>query len=132
MHRFSRTIFFTADGAAPLLRLYVRLVALELTLKDEDASNYQRVHDVVQMVLNRNDAALTPLANALNASLGILHCTSKRGDPVTVSPAVYPGMRYLLHESDHAGTTTDANLASALQALEDLLVELNRQGVRPC
>lgn len=132
MHRFNRAIFFTVDGAAPLLRLYARLIALELTLKDENPDNYQRAHDVVQMVQDRGDAALTTLAYALNAALGALHCTNRTGGTAKVSPKIYPGIRYLLHENDYPGTTKDADLALALLALEDLLAELKRQGVRPC
>jgi hypothetical protein len=132
MHRFNRAIFFKVDGAAPLLRLYTRLVALELTLKDAEARNYNHGHDIVSMVQDRGDAALSVLANALRAALAALHCTDRSGKHATVVPAVYPGVRYLLHESDFPGKTTDADITAALQALEDLLSELGRHGVRPC
>jgi hypothetical protein len=132
MHRRNRATFFNVDGADPLLRLYARLVALELTLKDEDAANYRRGHDVVAMVQDRGDTTLSALATALNTALAALHCTSRSGSGVPVVPSKYPDVRYLRHVSDFPGTTTDTDLQTALQALEDLLLELARQGVKPC
>lgn len=131
MHKFNRAAFFGLNASSPLVKLYLRLVALEMALKDTDPSNYSLGHDVIQMVQNRNDPALSALATALHAALAGLHCTDRRGRPATVSPAKYPDLRYLRHDSDFPGTTTDGALATALQALEDLITELARHGVRP-
>lgn len=138
MHKFNRAVFFNVDGSSPLLRLYARLVALELTLKDEDPSNYARRHNVVQMVkdlsskLGAGAAAMANLADGLDRALAALHCTAKNGTAAQVSSAVYPGVRYLRHERDFPGATTDTDLADAVQALEALLLELDRHKVKPC
>lgn len=131
MHRLNRAAFLNVDGTSPFLRLYARLVALELALKDLDSKNRKHKHDVVSMVLNRNDATLTALAIALQTALGILRCTDKDGNSTAVRSALYPDLRYLRHDRDFPGETSDASISSAVQALDDLLTELSRQGVKP-
>lgn len=132
MHRFNRAAFFNADGSAPLLRLYARLVALELTLKDDDPTNYAEGHDVIEMVNKRSDPALTSLATALDTTLRKLWCSDKHGSPKYVNPQKYPDIRYLRHESDYSGTTTDADLTAALDALESLWKEFREKRLTAC
>ncbi len=132
MHKVNRAAFYRLDATSQLLKLYVRLVALELTLKDDNAANYGHAHDVVKMVQDRNDAALSAKAIALDATLKKLWCTGKGGAQVPVSPKKYPDLRYLRHETDFPGTTTETDLTDANTALEELFEELKRHKVLPC
>lgn len=135
MHRINRKIFFDVDASQPLLRLYARLVALELTLKDYDSANRAKEHDVVGMVGKLTGlpdiSSLSALATALNTALQVLRCTLKSGAVGPVNPKIYPGLRYLRHEADFPGETKDADLEKAIQALDALWKELQRQGVKP-
>lgn len=130
-HKTNRAAFFTLDAQSALLRLYVRLVALELALKDKDATNRGLKHDVVRMAKKFNDAGLNNLADQLDRTLVALTCTSLNGTSVAVPGGNYPFIRYLRHESDFIGETSDVALSAALASLEKLLVALRKHGVEP-
>ena len=130
-HKVNRAAFFTLDPQSPLLRLYVRLVALELALKDKDATNWHLRHDVVRMAKKVQDPSVNNLADQLDRTLVALTCTDLDGTSIGVPGHNYPYVRYLRHESDFAGETSDSALAAALAALETLLAELKRHGVEP-
>lgn len=135
MHRHNRKAFSNVDANHRLVRLYMRLVALELTLKDRDHANYTKSHDIFLMIGDLknipNPGVLTPLSTALATSLNALHCTMKDGSPGHVTSKIYPGMRYLRHVSDFSGTTTDNDLDTANSSLDELLKELKQQGILP-
>lgn len=108
-------------------------MALEITLKDWDRSNYAYAHKVAQMIRAFGDPTLSNQADALELALGSMYCTHRDGTQRNVSPERYPDIRYLRHEVDFPGTTTDVHLHDAIIALDALLAELHRQrGIKPC
>ena len=134
MHKTNRKAFYDIDAGHRLFRLYSRLVALELTLKDHDPANRKKEHDIGGMVAELKlpgRAALTPLTVALGSALNALWCTMRNGTAGPIDLKFYPGVRYLRHETDFAGGSKDTDLDKAIQALEALWKELRHQGINP-
>src|SRR5687768_5701741 len=96
-HLFNRRAFGTSPQANSLLNLYVRLIALELKMKDQDGKNRALKHDVIAMTNSLNDAAVTATLAALDRTLTTLKCTHKNGTSVIVPADNYPFVRYLRH-----------------------------------
>ncbi|MCX6849069.1 MAG: hypothetical protein NTY98_09130, partial [Verrucomicrobia bacterium] len=99
-----------------LVSLYSTLVAIELALKDEiyaATGSWTSGHDVPNLIAPF-DASLS---SQLSTALGILRCTNKGGHNVAVSSAIYPGIRYLRHQSDFPNElfTTDQEISNAYQ-----------------
>ncbi|MDC0749220.1 hypothetical protein [Polyangium mundeleinium] len=101
-------------------------------MKDDDSTNYAEGHDVIEMVNKRSDPALTSLATALDTTLRKLWCSHRDGTPRQVNSKKYPDIRYLRHEFDYTGTTTDTDLMAALDALESLWEEFRKKGLKAC
>jgi hypothetical protein len=123
-HLYNRNAFRNKGVAVHLIDLYCALVVLELSLKDKMAA-WVGGHDVSDFVSRAGEAAL---AQRLRTALGTLWCTSTQGTETHVSPARYPDLRYLRHETDFAGKTTDAELHSVLIIVRDIETVLTRKG----
>lgn len=127
-HNYNRTAFQAGMVAAsPLLALYCSLVDLELALKNHFwAGGWRRGHKVIDWVADAGEAALSiHLENCLTA----LKCTAITGAVSTVAGNSYPDVRYLRHQSDFVGTSTDQELHLALQAVNDVRAALRARGV---
>lgn len=128
-HAMNRAAFLSArQSGQPLLAAYGQLVATEIALKDH-AAVWPSGHDVAGMLDNLNDPGLTALGAQLRAELIAVLCTDRSGNSSPVCPANYPGLRYALHENDHAGGTTDVRLSSLVNILDDIIVQLRAKGV---
>lgn len=109
-HLYPRQAFLLSSnnpGQSDLAGLYSILVAIELALKDEiqiSSGNWTAGHDIPSL-LAPHDASLS---TQLFAALSNLRCTARDGSNAPVNPAIYPGIRYLRHQSDFpAETFTD-------------------------
>lgn len=127
-HTYNRTAFQGAAVAAgSLLSLYCSLVELELGIKDYfAASGWRGGHRVIDWISELGEAAL---AVQLSNRLGSLRCTGRDGNVAPVAGNAYPDVRYLRHESDFAGMSTDAQLNEALGVLNDVKQALRGRGV---
>lgn len=135
-HAVNRQAFATVTGP-PLLRLYARLVALELFTKDRE-SPWPGGHDVCALLDNctfltqgRSPALLISVAS-LRTALQTLVCTGRDGQACQVQSKSYPGLRYLRHANDFPGGSTDADIQAALDVLDDLYRELANSGEQIC
>ena len=132
-HAYNRTAFQSGRMSTnPLLSLYCSFVVVELALKDARvaaSAQWDRSHDVLLWITEIQDPVLNSLATQLATALAGIKCTLKDGTEGTVSPRMYPSVRYLRHESDFAGTTTEAEIQSALTVMQEIEAELKRHGV---
>lgn len=129
-HTYNQRVFDVPDLSSPLVLLYLRLIAIEIALKNHDATNWTLQHDVVLMTSSFQDAALNALAARAKTCLGVLWCEKRGGGYVRVSAANYPVVRYLRHSSDHAASaSSDVELEDAKLAVNDLADELRRRKV---
>ncbi len=130
-HDTNRKAFASLDNKATFLRLYSLLVAVELSLKDK-AGQYPMSHDLdalAQQALGTISAALQATLTNLTKAIGGLQCTYK-GQGAPVSPAIYPGIRYVRHQADWGGSgTSDQDLEHALRQANAFVEELRRSGV---
>ena len=110
-----------------LLSLYCALVALELGIKDHFAgAGWPSGHRIADWVSELGQAALSvQLRNQLSA----LQCTDRDGVAASVEANSYPELRYIRHESDFVGTTTDVQIEAALQVVKDIKTALAATGV---
>jgi hypothetical protein len=70
------------------------------------------------------------LAAQLARNLSALYCTFRDGSEATVDPDNYPGIRYLRHEADFPGKSTDAQLQQVAATVNDIKVALRARGIR--
>lgn len=122
---------FSAEPAdpMPLIALYGALVRLELALKDHDPKFLGMGHDVCRML---TELSVTPaLVTQLTNRLEVLWCTMKTGSEGHVLASKYPDLRYLHHETDFPGKSTNAELMRALDVLRDIERELRAKGIKP-
>ncbi len=122
--RTNRRAFGSVDATSPLLQLYCKLVAVELSLKDvhgRGAFPRRQGHDFIYAI--QGCAFPASVHTALTPLIGALTALKKEGVPLDEKN--YPEMRYLDHASDYAGGTTDAELREALRLTNDLIKELN-------
>lgn len=133
-HTVNRAAFLKLDTNSPILRLYCRLVALELLLKDHAraaSGSWLAGHDVVSMAREvAVDVGLHQQATIVDRWLSALWCTGRDGTAKLVTSQSYPDIRYLRHRSDFtASSSADVDLNNALLALDDLIRELRLRGV---
>ncbi len=120
------------DDQARARFLIFSLVVVELGLKDaryEGTTRWDRTHDVALWVTEIQDPGLNSLAVQLSTALASIRCTLKDGTGGPVSPQMYPAVRYVRHESDFPGETTDAEINEALRVVGEIENELKRRGV---
>jgi hypothetical protein len=126
-HAYNRAAFTTgADSSNCLLSLYCSLVALELAIKDHLNPPWKKGHTIITWV---NDLGETSLAQQLRSQLGVLRCTDITGNAVPVDGDNYPGIRYIRHEGDFPGTSTDTQIRDALETIRDIKTSLRTKGV---
>lgn len=65
------------------------------------------------------------LANELQK----LTCTDRSGSEAPISLDHYPDLRYVRHETDYPGKSTDADIAEALALAEAIRAELKGRGL---
>jgi hypothetical protein len=130
-HLTNRRIFAQVDGAHPLMRLYGTLVALELSLKDVDATNFALKHDVCAMAGRfSTNSSVAAAATTLHGDLTALMCSDTRGIPSSVRSNQYPDLRYVRTDSDFdSSASSEADIARALLSLETLVAELRKEGL---
>jgi hypothetical protein len=136
LHATNRRSFSTMDATDVAFQCYCTLVALELALKDADASLYPHGHDLVTMVTTRffSDANIGAAATAMAAAMRNLFCTSRsrrtRMPEVTqVSPTSYPDLRYVRRQTDFSSNaTTETDLEVFKSKVDALLKSLATAG----
>ena len=128
-HTFNRLAFDAGRTSGNiLLGLYCSLVTVELALKD-NSPTWPRGHAIQQWLNNFNDAGLTALTYALATEMQTLICTDRVGNESCVAVNSYPDLRYLRHETDYAGKTTDASITKCMDLLNDIRVVLTQRGI---
>jgi hypothetical protein len=127
-HTYNRTAFqYGMASANALLILYCSLVDLELALKDHfSVVGWRNGHAIIDWVAELGEAAL---AAQLANGLGRLRCTARDGSLSQVLGNSYPDVRYLRHESDWPGFSTDAELRDVLGIVADIRTALRGRGV---
>ena len=131
-HRYNQRVFANADLASPLLYSYIRLVGIELALKNWDRANWSLGHQIDSMIAGLGKPALQALAQRLSGILTRLWCEQKGGGAALGSSSSYPTIRYLRHASDFLGSseaTSDSDLVDLKNAVDDLADELKREGI---
>lgn len=128
----NRSSFLGKPGSSCLASTYGKLVAIELTIKDElgvtISSGWQ--HDI-QVMLTRfashrtgvSAAILNSLATQLANKLNLLSCTNKSGTRICVPSNNYPYMRYVLHEwdGDNAADTKENDIKAVDNIAERII-----------
>lgn len=127
---------FGQQVTGPLLfELYLKLVAVELALKARVPAGQwgphgHRLAGLVKACTTDpaglSDAGPYNAAMNVESALGGLSCADREGNPAPVNPHRYPDLRYLRHDSDFSGGTTDAHLSQAVAAATALWLELDR------
>ncbi|MDB9449788.1 hypothetical protein [Dolichospermum circinale] len=126
-HAYNRAAFTTgADSSNCLLSLYCSLVALELAIKDHYNPPWKSRHRIITWVGDLGEASL---AQQLKSQLAALQCTDVNGDHSPVDGDNYPGIRYIRHEGDFPGTSTDTQIRDALETIKDIKTSLRTKGV---
>jgi hypothetical protein len=131
-HLTNRRIFAEFDSEHPVIRLYGTLVALELSLKDSDATNFNLKHDVCQMAVSSFPAnsSIAAAATTLHGDLSALSCSGLKGSASIVRSDKYPDLRYIRFDSDFdLPASSDADIARALSSLGTLVDELRKEGL---
>jgi len=111
-----------------MLALYCSLVIIELGLKDQ-RTPWPQGHAVQRWLNELNDAGLNSFTYQLATELQSLTCTDRSGSEAQVALDHYPDLRYLRHETDFPGRSTDANIGRALAIVEQIRAELQRKGI---
>lgn len=131
-HDFNQRVFASLDTTSPLLHSYLKLVGIELALKNHDQSNWSQGHHIEVMISALGKPALVALAQTLRTVLASLWCEKKGGGAVNVTASNFPTIRYLRHDSDFAGSSdvsSDADLIRLRDAVDDLATELKKEGL---
>jgi hypothetical protein len=118
-----------ANQSNPLLCLYCSLVVLELAIKDHfrQSGSWKRGHCIIDWLTN--DLGETSLGTQLESKLSPLYCTHRDGSEVNVDANRYPDIRYLRHETDFLGKSTDNQLKEALEIIKDIKTSLISRGI---
>lgn len=120
------------DSSNPLCAVYCSLVVLELAIKDHfyaqvNPGSWKTGHRIIDWLTS--DLNESSLGNQLDNKLAALHCTDRNGDQAMVSPNRYPDLRYLRHEQDFPGTSTDAGLRDVMDIIQDIQDRLRMKGI---
>jgi len=126
-HAYNRAAFTTgANSGNSLLSLYCSLVVLELAIKDHLDPPWKKDHKIITWISELGEVSL---AQQLKSRLAALLCTHTDGTDVSVDGDKYPGIRYLRHESDFPGKSTDTQIQDALNTIRDIKTSLRAKGV---
>ena len=107
-----------------LLRLYCSLVTIEIALKDH-FQPWRAGHRLIDWL---NDIGEKSLGLQLEGKLSALTCTGRDGSETIVGANSYPDIRYLRHESDFTGKSTDFQINEVLQIVADIEAALRNKG----
>lgn len=140
-HTYNRRAFGLAASGQPtalLCELYVRLIHLELALKDQRPASVQygqKGHDVPGLLddLEVNSQRLVDghKITTLRSRLSALRCTSQSGATAPVRAEKYPDVRYLVHSSDAPGGSSDDNIRDVLDIIRDIERVLKSHSIWP-
>lgn len=125
-HSYSRSAFKIVSRTPPLAYIYNSLVAVELALKDHLHPPWRGGHDIPDLLSAVGEGAL---GVQLQGALGKLHCTSRNGSSALVPASNFPAIRYLRHESDFAGTSSENDILGAVAVVDDIRARLPMRGV---
>ena len=120
------------DSNNPLCAVYCSLVVLELAIKDHfytpgNPDSWKTGHRIIHWLTdNLNESSL---GTQLDNKLAALCCTDKNGNETMVDANKYPDLRYLRHEQDFAGTSTDAELREVMDIIQDIQAHLRMKGI---
>lgn len=130
-HTYNKAAFTSgAISTNSLLSLYCSLVVLELALKEhlyQTSPNWKTGHRIIDWL---NELGETSLSMQLSTKLSALYCTALSGTEVSVRPDKYPDIRYIRHESDFPGKSTDTQIKDALDIIKDIRTSLIAKGVK--
>ena len=130
------------DSSNPLGAVYCSLVVLELAIKDHfytpgNANSWKTGHRIIDWLTT--DLGESSLGPQLKNELFTLHCTDKNGNEANVDANKYPDLRYLRHEQDFPGTSTDeqdspgtstdAGLREVMDIIQDIRDRLRTRGI---
>jgi hypothetical protein len=118
-----------SNSSNPLLCLYCSLVVLELSIKDHlyKSGSWRKGHRIIDWLTT--DLGETSLGTQLDSKLSALCCTCINGTEVNVSADRYPDIRYLRHENDFPGKSTDTQLKEVLDIIKDIRISLASKGI---
>ncbi len=118
-----------SNPSNPLLCLYCSLIVLELAIKDHfhQSGSWKRGHCIIDWLTT--DLGETSLGTQLESKLSVLYCTHRDGSEVNVDANRYPDIRYLRHETDFPGKSTDSQLKEALEIIKDIKTSLISRGI---
>uniref|UniRef100_B8HZP8 HEPN domain-containing protein n=1 Tax=Cyanothece sp. (strain PCC 7425 / ATCC 29141) TaxID=395961 RepID=B8HZP8_CYAP4 len=132
LHTYNQQSFKVGgtDPRNPLLCLYCSLVVLELAIKDylHQSGPWRKGHCIIDWLTT--DLGETSLGTQLESKLSALYCTYRDGSEVNVDANRYPDIRYLRHETDFPGKSTDSQLKEALEIIKDIKTRLISRGIR--
>jgi hypothetical protein len=130
-HSYNKNSFQVGGSnfSNPLLCLYCSLVVLELSIKDHfhQSGSWKTGHRIIDWLTN--DLCETSLGSQLDSKLSALYCTHRDGTEVNVDANRYPDIRYLRHETDFPGKSTDTQLQEALEIIKDIRTSLISKGI---
>jgi|694.fasta_scaffold13509_8 hypothetical protein len=130
-HSYNKNSFQVGGSnfSNPLLCLYCSLVVLELSIKDHfhQSGSWKTGHRIIDWLTN--DLCETSLGSQLDSKLSALYCTDRDGTEVNVDANRYPDIRYLRHETDFPGKSTDTQLQEALEIIKDIRTSLISKGI---
>ncbi|MFQ4139253.1 hypothetical protein PGN35_023355 [Nodosilinea sp. PGN35] len=132
LHNYNQNAFQVgaASSDTPLLCLYCSLVVLELSIKDylyHQSGLWKRGHCIVDWLTH--ELGETSLGVQLQDKLANLSCTYKDGSEVPIDANRYPDLRYLRHEDDFPGKSTDIQLGEVLEIVKDIKTTLLNRGM---
>jgi hypothetical protein len=102
---------------------------LELAIKDHfhQSGSWKRGHCIIDWLTTDLDE--TSLGTQLDTKLSALYCTARDGSEAPVAANSYPDIRYLRHETDFPGKSTDSQLKEALEIIKDIKTSLISRGI---
>lgn len=120
-----------SDSSDLLLCLYCSLVELELAIKEyyfhQPGGKWTDGHCIIDWLTDLGEASL---GKQLKDELEDLYCTNRKGSQTKVKANKYPDIRYLRHEKDFPGESTDHQLKEALGFVRDIRISLiNNKGI---
>lgn len=130
-HSYNQQSFKIGESnpSNPLLCLYCSLIVLELAIKDHfhQSGSWRMGHRIIDWLTT--DLGETSLGTQLESKLSVLYCTYRDGSEVNVDANRYPDIRYLRHETDFPGKSTDSQLKEALEIIKDIKTSLINRGI---
>jgi len=134
-HSYNRKAFklaFLLNGnGSILLSIYSKLVCIELALKDDQQIKTQKwpatSHNISGLLNNLN---LNSEGIKFNNALKKIKCTDIKGKNLeSIKETNYPALRYMNHDSDISGGSTDLDLTELNIIIDDIILQMKSKGV---